>query len=507
MFCWNHMCATLSTLMLAVPSAWAEDDSYAPRSREQVSSMLRRSMGPGPSSGSVLSIYRRIARRYREIFRPPADYNGDGYADLAAAAVDGFATIDEEVNVYYGGPSGLAVVPDLVIPDPLPDDFEAFSDATFAGDVNGDGYGDLVVGANSAPGGGAVYVYFGRRSGLPATPDQVLRAADTGVQDTRAFGFRVERARDLDRDGYDDIIVSAIATSIEDVQDGVVFVYRGGLHGLDTTPSDTLFGSGGFLDNFGNSMCATFLNRDRYPDLIIAEQRNVLFGGGSPGRVHIYYGGPGPIGPSADLVLESPDGPFLGFGQSVSEVGDVNLDGYGDFMVGQPLVDGFTGRAFLYLGGRRGVRATPAVTFVPPAGNTGGYFGWEVGGGGDVDGNGIADVAIGETDASNLAGEAHVIFGPIWPGRQARTSTRTPDQTLTIDTGGTVAFFGQDVAFIGDVDGNQFDELFVGAPWLNDVDGGIYVYEGLRRRSLSNTPTLFLPATLTGGAFGISLGH
>lgn len=255
MFCWNHMCAILSTLMLAVPSAWAEDDSYAPRSREQVSSMLRRSMGPGPSSGSVLSIYRRIARRYREIFRPPADYDGDGYADLAAAAVDGFATIDEEVNVYYGGPSGLAVVPDLVIPDPLPDDFEAFSDATFAGDVNGYGYGDLVVGANSAPGGGAVYVYFGRRSGLPATPDQVLRAVDTGVQDTRAFGFRVERARDLDRDGYDDIIVSAIATSIEDVQDGVVFVYRGGSMVWIRPPAIRSSGAGAFSTTSG-TRCA-----------------------------------------------------------------------------------------------------------------------------------------------------------------------------------------------------------------------------------------------------------
>lgn len=481
----------------ALAGCGAPEPGVAPEERQEVAQQLR-------LGSSLEKILLELARWYREIYTPPIDFNGDGYADFAAGTS---AYPTEQVNVFYGGPGGYPAAPSVVLPSPDPARYLAFQTSAHAGDVNGDGYSDLAVGANGAPGGGAVYLYFGGPSGLPTAPSQALLASDTGIA-ALAFGLHVASAKDIDLDGYDDLMVSAIATRTQSTQDGAVFVYRGGPAGLESVPSTTLLGSGGFLDNFGASMAATYLNFDPYPDLIVGEVRDPLYGGSSTGRVHVFLGGPGPLDPTADAVLLGPSGPGQAFGLQVANVGDVNLDGLGDFAVSEPLTDGATGRAYVYFGTPSGVDPVPGLQLEPPAGNAGGYFSWGLGGGGDINRDGLADLAVGETDAQNLSGEAHLYFGPflVSPGAPGNPVVLTPDQTLTGTHAGD-GFFGQSVAFVGDADDDLVDELLVGAPAADAGSGRVYSFEGTSPGNVPAAPEQTLLSPVPGGGMGLSISN
>jgi hypothetical protein len=477
------------SLLAALAGCGASEEGVSAERRVSVADELRQAR----SFGDTLL---DLARWYREIYLPPIDFNGDGYADFAAGTS---APPTEQINVYYGSAQGLPAAPSAVLPSPDPTRYLAFLESAHAGDVNGDGYSDLIAGAN---GGEVAYVYHGGPAGLSTTPSQTLLGANTGLP-ARAFGYRVASARDVDLDGYDDVMVGAMATHLSSTQDGAVFVYRGGPSGVAATPAYTLLGSGGFLDNFGSSMAATFLDFDPYPDLIVGESRNLLFGGSSTGRVHVFLGGPGPLDTVADYVLEGPSGPGLGFGLQVRPVGDINLDGYGDFGVGEPVADDFTGKAYVYLGTADGLDETPGLELHTVPGNTGGFFSWSLAGGGDLDRDGLADLVVGETDAQDLLGEAQVYYGLqwTWPGDPSNPQVIEPDQTLQ-GTHTDQGFFGQDIAFVGDIDRDRTDEVLISASAADNGDGRVYSFEGT-----SGAPLQTLLSPVAGGGFGLSISN
>ncbi|MEM6927736.1 MAG: VCBS repeat-containing protein [Myxococcota bacterium] len=490
----------LSILVLATAIAAAcstDPNPTAPRVeiREETASELRHTQ-------SIAGFLLGIARAYREIYVPAVDFDDDGFSDFTAAATNG---VDEEIAVFYGSTAGFSTVPDQVIPSPDPSSALFLTTSTNAGDVNGDGYNDLVAGANNAAGAGAAYLYFGGPNGLSSQPDQTILGTDTGLAGTVTFGFSVASIRDLNADGYDDIAVGAIAASINDVQDGAVFLYLGGPNGVSTAPDYTLLGTGGFLDNFGRRIRATFLDNDAYPDIIVSEARSPVFGGSSTGRVLIFNGAP-PFDTVVDQVITGPSGAGQGFGLSLSLAADYNLDGHGDFIVGEGLTNNFTGKAFLYLGSPNGVEPVPALEILPPAGNAGGFFGFSVGGGGDVDRNGLPDLVVGETDINNFAGATHLFFNSILHLPQPGTTTViSPDQTLTVPITDPFGFFGQDLAFVGDGDGNRSDELLVGASGVNGFTGRIYVFEGTSRFAVPAAPQLQIDGAIAGGSFGLDI--
>jgi hypothetical protein len=127
------------------------------------------------------------------------DVNGDGFADVAVG-VPGHA----ETHVFYGGVVGLFQPPAALLVSPNPS-AASFGSALALGDTNRDGFADLIVGDPSGSSPGLVYVYLGSAAGLPGVPSLTLSGLDAGAQ----FGIAVAYAGDVNDDGYGDILVGA----------------------------------------------------------------------------------------------------------------------------------------------------------------------------------------------------------------------------------------------------------------------------------------------------------
>ena len=168
-----------------------------------------------------------------------------------------------------------------------------------AGDVNGDGYADVIVGANGNDAGGLnagrAYVYYGG----PAA-DAVADLTLTGAAAGDFFGYSISGAGDVNGDGYADVIVGAYANDAGGADAGRAYVYFGG-PSADATADLTLTGAAAG-DNFGISVgTAGDVNGDGYADVIVGALLNDA-GGVDAGRAYVYYGGPGPDA-AADLTL------------------------------------------------------------------------------------------------------------------------------------------------------------------------------------------------------------
>jgi hypothetical protein len=303
------------------------------------------------------------------------DVNGDGFADLVVkAAIDC-------VYVYLGGMAGLADTPVSTL---CPKGIWTFASA---GDVNGDGYADLVIGGDNDNGGTAgPLVYLGGQTGLATTPATALSlpCCDGGSPELTT----VASAGDVNGDGFGDLIVAA---------DGLagVYIYFGSATGLAATPAGTLPGgapSGHTWSRFSVAGAGD-VNGDGYADVFVGACENILCGG------NVYLG-------SAGGVVPTPATPLSGFGMSA---GDVNGDGYGD-VVANTTIDGTDGvySVSVYLGSAAGLATVPAAEATDPKNRC---FGDSFASAGDVNGDGFADVVVGAPCiGQNSAPEAAYIY-------------------------------------------------------------------------------------------------
>ncbi len=386
------------------------------------------------------------------------DVNGDGYADVIAGAPfnDVVAAEAGRAYVYYGGPSTDGVA-DLTLSGEFAND-NFGSAAAAAGDLNGDGYGDFVVGApfNNNAGGndaGRAYVYLGG-----AVPNTVADLTLDGLGAIDLFSVAVAHG-DLNGDGFEDLLIAAPFNNVGGADAGQVYVYFGSPV-LDGTADLTLTGVAAG-DRFGFMIAAGDVNGDGFDDAIVGAPRHDARGPES-GRVHVFLGGPGPDA-IADLVL---DGESQGdqLGGFVGSDGDVNGDGIDDFAIGARFNDAGgpdAGRVYVYLGG-----APPdAVADLTLTGERGGdQFGLYLDLAGDANGDGRADLLVSaiNNDAGGAeAGRAYLFYGGDVPDA-------VPDHILTGEAGGDI--LGSALALAGDVNGDDFDDLFVAAQ-LNDGAG------------------------------------
>jgi hypothetical protein len=341
------------------------------------------------------------------------DVNGDGYGDLIVGA-QGANT----AYVYLGGPSGIATSPLVTLTGSGDFGWAVAS----AGDVNGDGYGDVVVASPEfSSNAGAAYIYLGGPSGTSATPASTLSGSAGAF-----FGNAAAPAGDVNGDGYGDVLLGAPDVSSNT---GAAYVYLGSAGGLGSTPITIPAPASG--DSFGYAAWgADDVNGDGYADVVVGANY-------ATGAAYVYSGSAAGTATSPATSIASPAGTSGFFGCAVSTAGDVNGDGYSDVIVGAfEAGSSNIGAAYLYLGGSGGLSGTAAVSLTNPMTSGGGFFGFAVAGAGDVNGDGLADVAIGASSNGNGAGNAYVYYG---------TGTGVSHSPNTTLTGGASAQFGKGI--------------------------------------------------------------
>ena len=261
------------------------------------------------------------------------DVNGDGYSDvlIGASLFDNGQTDEGRVFVYHGSALGLLTTANWTAESNQEGSSFGYSVST-AGDVNNDGYSDVIIGAYSFANGqtdeGGAFIYHGSASGLAAGASIILESNQAGAN----FGIGVSTAGDVDGDGYSDVIIGATKYDNGETDEGMAFVYYGseigiqisGFWNAESDQAGAIFGLG--VSTAGD------VNGDGYSDVIIGA---VGFDNGeiSEGKVFAFLGSLSGLSDSANWTAEGNQASSR-FGSAVSTAGDVNGDGYSDVLVG-----------------------------------------------------------------------------------------------------------------------------------------------------------------------------
>lgn len=431
--------------------------------------------GIGSASATFESNY--IGGRYGTSVASAGDVNGDGYSDMIVGAPgwDNGQAGEGKAYLYYGGANGLSTTVAWIFEGNQAGAALGTSVST-AGDVNNDGYSDVIVGAPLYDSGqtdeGKVFVFYGSASGLSITPSWTAEGNQSGAQ----FGFAVACVGDVNKDTYSEIAVGAPLADSGQADEGVAYIYRGSLNGLSAAP--VWFGEGNQADaHFGTTITgANDVNGDGFADIIIgAPDFNSDADAPKEGRVFAYYGRSSWPQASPNWTSDTQqDG--AGYGVSVASAGDVNGDGYSDLAIGIPdYENGQTdeGRVLVYYGGASGLGTTQNWTM--EINQAGASFGDAVAGG-DINGDGYSDLIVGATNYTNgqqNEGSVFVYYG----GAQGLSL----EPNMTAESDQSFAGFGYCVANGGDFNGDGRTDMFIGSPLYDNGqnnEGRVYVYSG-----------------------------
>jgi hypothetical protein len=399
------------------------------------------------------------------------DVNGDGYSDVLVGAPEysGGETAEGCARLYLGSPNGLLLDHDWHVESDIT--LGTFGVVSTAGDVNGDGYDDVLVGA---PMLNSVFVYLGSAEGLPEEPDQTRSGEQAGSQ----FGTSVAPAGDVDGDGYDDVIIGAHLYSQALPDQGKAYVYHGSAAGLEATPRWETVGSQ-YYGRYGYTVAtAGDVNGDGFADVIVGAWSD-LYMTSNPGYVRVYHGSSSGLDIDPDWTASGESAGHY-YAYSVAGAGDVNGDGYSDVVVGAPYYPNAPGdgRAYVYYGSSTGIGEAPAGVHIDCDVNLS-MFGYSVATAGDLNGDGYADVVVGapgytQDPEGNPEGWAFVYPGS-WDGIETYAGfTMQGDQEW--------AWFGGCVATAGDVNGDGRSDMLVGVPAYDGAASGTgraVVYHGI----------------------------
>lgn len=445
------------------------------------------------------------------------DINGDGIADIIIGAP--YANPNDRYNagssyVVFGktgdfnanfnlanlnGSNGFAI-------NGISAGDRSGSSVSSAGDINGDGFDDLIIGApdittydqyqnRRIP--GAAYVVFGKASGFPANINLSSLNGNNGfaihnAQYSYRLGSSVSGAGDINNDGYDDIIIGQGSSSS--------YVLFGSPTGFTSTfDTSSLNGRNGFeivgleaqddvkISNAGD------INGDGFDDIIIGNpirSYNFYDPGTRTGKSYVVFGSASGFAPSIDVsTLNGTNGftinginAYDNSGISVSSAGDINGDGFEDLLVGASSINSngmfHAGESYVIFGKAGGFGTNFNLSeidgtngLIVTGKNTGASLGSSVSSAGDLNGDGFDDLIVA---ASN---ESYVIFGRDFTSKVNRLGT--PGDDLLIGTNGNDILIGglgndtlrggrgSDVLY-----GGAGDDILIFGPQNRRMDGG-----------------------------------
>jgi hypothetical protein len=481
------------------------------------------------------------------------DINGDGIDDLIIGA---FNASPNGINaagqsyVVFGRTTGFAPSLNLstlngtngfAINGIAANDLSGYS-VSGAGDINGDGIDDLIIGAfNASPNGnsfvGQSYVVFGRTTGFaPSLNLSTLNGSNgfriNGINADDFSGISVSSAGDINGDGIDDLIIGAFDANPNGINAaGQSYVVFGRSTGFAASLNlSTLNGTNGFAingiaagDSSGLSVSsAGDINGDGIDDLIIGAFGADPNGNGLAGQSYVVFGRTTGFAPSLNLSdLNGTNGFAINgiaagdsSGISVSNAGDINGDGIDDLIIGataaSPNGNSFVGQSYVVFG--RSTGFAPSLNLSTLNGTngfaingiaTGDQSGISVSSAGDINGDGIDDLIIGATAADpngiDRAGQSYVVFGKSTGFAPAlNLSTLNNTNGFRINGIATGDNSGLSVSSAGDINADGIDDLIIGAPSAdpnsNSHAGQSYVIYGNRAARLD----------LNGSAAGIN---
>jgi len=421
------------------------------------------------------------------------DVNGDGYDDVivGASGYDAGQSDEGAAFVFLGSASGIADGNPVNAATQLESDQASAllgGSVSGAGDVNGDGYDDVIVGAAQYDAGqtdeGAAFVFLGSASGI-ADGNPVNAATQLESNQVSALlGGSVSGAGDVNGDGYGDVIVGVVQYDAGQTDEGTAFLFLGSISGIadgNPTTTATRLESDQAGARLGASVAgAGDVNGDGYADVIVGAN---LYNAGQPGdgAAFIFLGsGSGIANGNPATAPTQLDSNQAGaeLGGSVAGAGDVNGDGYADVIVGARYYDaGQTdeGAAFVFLGSASGVAdGIPLFAAAQLESNEeSAAMGYSVAGAGDVNGDGYADVIVGTPFLGFLnPGAAFVFLG----GASGIADGNPTTAAAQLDANQSNSWLGISVAGAGDVNGDGSDDVIVGA---NLYDAGEGLFEGV----------------------------
>jgi hypothetical protein len=343
------------------------------------------------------------------------DFNGDGATELALgspyASSTGFRAGTVSVLRWQDGPSAPHV---QFLRSTMPRaNFGTALDAV--GDVNRDGFDDLVVGAPVMTGDwaeeGAAYLYLGGADGLSTNSVWTAWGGQAGMR----LGEEVEAAGDVNGDRFADVLVAAPRWGDGLPGYGEVRLYLGTREGLQSEPAWIYRGRRPYAKAGRGLLGGVDLNRDGFMDVAVGlPSANAPGGMGTTGEVHFFFGNRQGLNLEPDWIWEGST-PGNGFGDSVCLVGDMNGDGYAELAVGAPftpLVAKHQGVLCVFPGNSAGFSTTPLLQVM--GGVPHGRYGYQLAALGDVDGDGLADLGIGSPEFAPprlSEGRCDLVFG------------------------------------------------------------------------------------------------
>ncbi len=408
------------------------------------------------------------------------DVNGDGYVDFVVGAY-GYSTSLGAAYIFYGGENGTtggsASTADTILTGTLASGY--FGASVCLGDVNGDGFADLAVGAYMATNGNA-YIFHGSQDGILSGTASNADTAITGENVNDRFGISVSLG-DTNGDGYDDLAVGACGY-INLAYQGAAYLFNGSASGITSGNASTAISIiTGELGNdyFGDCVSIGDVNGDGFADFVAgAYAKNT-----NKGAVYLFYSSAAGIsGGSAAIASSIFSGESSGdyFGRSIS-IGDVNSDSFADLAIGAsryPASGG--GAAFIFHGSSSGITGGTATTANSTiAGSApGDRFGYHLFFG-DVNGDGFADLAVGaynrNAGAGAIQGEAYIFHS----SSVGIPSISAPAASTIISGNAAGDRFGWSVS-LADINSDGYADFIVGADDYGVLSwqGGVFIYNG-----------------------------